>query len=390
MENFVFDIKTKAYFGKDQIANLKEILPKYGKKVLLVYGGGSIKKNGIYDRILALVSEANLELTEFGGVESNPTLKTAKKGIELAKAEKIDSILAVGGGSAIDCGKAIAVGVKYDGDVWDFYCGKAMANAALPIVGIATIAASGTDMSPFSVLTNEETCEKFGMYGDYARLDVAILDPTYTYSVNKYHTAAGIADAMSHVMEGYFANGNNEYLQSRMSEAILKTLIEFGPKLLANPEDYEARAQVLWASSVAINGILGMGVKMGFYECHTMGQALSAKYDITHGVSLALVHPKWYEYCRKNGKIERFAEFGRNVWNLSGSDDVVAEQAIQELSKFYHDVLKIPRTLTEAHYSIDKYELKAIAEQIAATSHSELWFTPITAEGIEELFSSIC
>jgi len=388
MENFVFDIKTKVYFGKDQIENLGDMLTKYGKKVLFVYGGGSIKKNGIYDKILSIAKDNSIELVEFAGVESNPTLKTARKGIELARKVGVDCVLAVGGGSAIDCGKAIAVGVKYDGDVWDFYCGKAVAKDGLPIVGIATIAASGTDMSPFSVLTNEETFEKFGMAGDYARLNEVILDPTYTYSVNPYHTAAGVADAMSHIMGGYFSN-NDEYLQSRMSEAVLKTLIEFGPKVLANPNDYEARAQVQWASSVAINGILTMGTKFGFYECHTMGQALSAKYDITHGVSLTLVHPKWYEYCLKNGKTKRFAEFGRNVWGLSGDDEYVAAQSIKELSKFYHDVLKLPKKLSELDYGVDKNEFKAIAEQTATTSHSELWYVPITAQGIEEIYNAI-
>lgn len=388
MENFVFDIKTKAYFGKDQIENLGEILLQYGKKTMLVYGGGSIKKNGIYDKIISIAKNNNIEIVEFGGVEPNPTLKTAKKGITLAKAENVDSILAVGGGSAIDCGKAIAAGVKYDGDVWDFYCGKAFAKDALPIVGIATLAASGTDMSPFSVLTNEETCEKFGMAGEYARLDEVILDPTYTFSVNAYHTAAGVADAMSHIMGGYFSN-NDEYLQSRMSEAVLKTLVEFGPKILANPNDYEARAQVQWASTVAINGTLTMGTKFGFYECHTMGQALSAKYDITHGVSLALVHPKWYEYCLKNGKEKRFAEFGRNVWGLSGDDEYVAAQSIKELSKFYHEVLNLPKKLSEMDYAIDKNEFKTIAKQTATTSHSELWYVPITAQGIEEIYNLI-
>lgn len=386
MENFVFDIKTRAYFGKDQIENLGTILNQYGKKVLFVYGGGSIKKNGIYDKITSIANENNIKLVEFGGVEPNPTLKTARKGVEIAKKEQVDCILAVGGGSAMDCGKAIGVGAKYDGDVWDFFIGKAQPTETLPTVGIATIAASGTEMSPFSVLTNEDTLEKFGMGG--VRLNEAILDPTYTYTVNSYHTAAGVADAMSHVMEGYFSN-NDEYLQNRMCEAVLKTLIEFGPKVLENPNDYEARAQVLWASDVAINGTLVLGIKPCWYECHTIGQALSAKYDITHGVSLALVDPKWLEFCYKKGKTNRLVDFGRNVWNLSGDDEYVATQSIKELNKFFFDVLKLPRNLRELNCGIDKNDFKEIAEQTAKTSHSDQWYAPISAIEIEEIYNSI-
>lgn len=388
MENFVFNIKTKAYFGKDQIENLGEILSQYGKKVLLVYGGGSIKKNGIYDKIISIAKENGIEIVEFSGVEPNPTLKTARKGIELAKKEQVDCILGVGGGSPIDCAKAIGIGTKYDGDVWDFYSYKLAAKESLPVVGIVTLAASGTEMSPYSVLTNEETTEKNGVFGDALKLNEAIIDPTYTFSVNAYHTAAGIADIMSHVMEGYFSN-NDEYLQNRMSEAVLKTLIEFGPKILEKPEDYEARAQILWASSVAINGTLYFGRKLCCYECHIMGQALSAKYDITHGVSLALVAPKWYELCMKKGQTKRFAEFGRNVWGLSGNDYYVGDQSIKELSKFFFDVLKLPRSLRELNCGADKKDFKELAQMTAKDWQCEQWYVTTTAEDIEEIYNNI-
>jgi len=388
MENFVYDIKTKAYFGKNQIENLGQILEKYGKKVLFVYGQGSIKKNGIYDKIIEIAKENNLELVEFSGVEPNPLLSTVKKGIELAKSQNVDCILAVGGGSAVDCAKAIGTGVKYNGDVWDFFCGKAAPKDSLPVVGIVTLAASGTEMSPFSVLTNEETMEKYGMASDIIRLNEVILDPVYTFSVNAFHSACGVADAMSHIMGGYFSN-NNEYLQDRMCEAVLKTLIHFGPKILENPKDYEARAQIFWASTIAINRILNYGLKPAWYECHTMGQALSAKYNITHGLSLTLVHPKWYEFCIKNGKIDKFATFGRNVWGLDGDDETVAKKSIEELSKFFFDTLKLPKSLSEVLENIDKADLKKIAETTSKNCSSENWYAPTKAEDIEEIYNSI-
>jgi len=388
MENFVYDIKTKAYFGKNQIENLGQILEKYGKKVLFVYGQGSIKKNGIYDKIIEIAKENNLELVEFSGVEPNPLLSTVKKGIELAKSQNVDCILAVGGGSAVDCAKAIGTGVKYNGDVWDFFCGKAAPKDSLPVVGIVTLAASGTEMSPFSAITNEETTQKNGMMSDIIRLNEVILDPTYTYSVNAFHSACGVADAMSHIMEGYFSN-NNEYLQDRMCEAVLKTLIYYGPKILENPQDYEARAQVFWDSTIAINRILNYGLKFGCYECHIMGQALSAKYNITHGLSLTLVHPKWYEFCIKSGKTEKFVTFGRNVWGLDSDDETVAKKSIEELSKFFFDTLKLPKSLSEVIENIDKADLKKIAETTSKNYSSENWYAPTKAEDIEEIYNSI-
>jgi len=388
MENFVYDIKTKAYFGKNQIENLGQILEKYGKKVLFVYGQGSIKRNGIYDKIIEISKTHHLSLVEFGGVEPNPLLSTAKRGIELAKSQNVDCILAAGGGSAVDCAKAIGAGVKYEGDVWDFFCGKALPLDSLPVIGIVTLAASGTEMSPFSVLTNEETTQKNGMLADCIRLNEAILDPAYTFSVDAFHSACGVADAMSHVMEGYFSR-SNEYLQDRMCEAVLKTLIHYGSKILENPDDYEARAQVFWASTVALNSILNYGLRPYWSECHLMGQALSAKYDITHGLSLALVHIKWYEFCIKNAKTEKFAAFGRNVWGLSGSDEDVAKQSIKELKKFFFDTLKLPGTLHELGYDIDKKHLKELAEHTARNWNSKKWYVPATAEDIESIYNAI-
>ena len=392
MENFIYNIKTKAYFGKGQIENLGQILEQYGKKVLFVYGQGSIQKNGIYDKVIEIAKKHNLELVEFGGVEPNPLLSTARRGIELARAQQVDCILAAGGGSAVDCAKAIGAGVKYNGDVWDFFCYKTAAQDSLPVVGIVTLAASGTEMSPYSVLTNEETTQKNGMMADSIRLNEAILDPTYTFSVNAFHSACGVADAMSHVMEGYFSN-SSEYLQDRMCEAVLQTLIHYGPKILENPENYEARAQIFWASTIALNGMLRYGLQPFWSECHIMSMPLSAKYDTTHGASLALLSVKWYEFCRKNHKsgnnAGKFATFGRNVWGLSGSDEEVAAQGIKALERFFFDTLKLPGTLRALGSDVEKKDMKEFAETIARERNSKHWYVPATAEDIEGIYNAI-
>lgn len=388
MENFIYDIKTKAYFGKNQINKLGDILTRYGGKTLFVYGQGSIKKNGIYERILEVSKEYGIEFIEFSGVEPNPTLKTTQKGIDIAKSANVDCILAVGGGSAVDCAKAIGVGAKYDGNVWDFFSRKAVPTESLPVIGIVTLAASGTEMSPFSVITNEETEEKNGMMADCIRLNEVILDPTYTYSVNAYHTACGVADAMSHTMEGYFSN-NDQYLQNRMCEAVLKTLINYGPKALENPYDYESRAQIFWASTIAINRILNYGIKSYFSECHIMGQALSAKYNITHGVSLALVAIKWYEFCISKGQIKRFAEFGKNVWGISGKEEYIARKSIEELQHFFFDIMKLPQTLTELGYNVEIKDFEKMSESVSSNYLSQKWYVPTTANDIKNIYNAI-
>ena len=388
MENFIYDIGIKAYFGKGEIRRIGELMDQYGKRVLFVFGGGSIRRNGIYDAVHEAAKERNITVIDFGGVESNPTLETVRRGIDTARREQVDCVVAAGGGSSIDCAKSIAAGAVYDGDVWDFYCGKATAQKSLPAIGISTIAASGSEFSEFAVLTNRETLEKNGTAAPCLRLDALIEDPSYTCGVNAYHTAAGVADTMSHVMEGYFSR-NDEFMQNRMCEAILKTCIEYGPKVIEDPQDYEARAQIMWASSWGINDFLAYGKKPYFSECHLMGQMLSAKYDITHGVSLAIVSPAWYEFCLKDPACrKRFTEFGRNVWNLTGSDDSVAEQSVTELKEFFAK-LGIPQTLTALDCGVKEEDLPELARLVAQRNHSEQWFAPAAAEDVLPIYQKI-
>lgn len=388
MENFIYDIDVKAYFGKGQISQIGGLMAQYGKKAMLVYGGGSIKKNGIYDKVMAAAKEYGIMVVDFGGVESNPTLETARRGIELVRTEKVDCIVAAGGGSPIDCAKSIAAGAVYDGDVWDFYSGKAVPEKSLPTIGISTIAASGSEFSKWAVLTNKDTLEKNGTGASCMRLNALIEDPTYTCGVSPYHTAAGIADTMSHVMEGYFSN-NGGYMQNRICEAILKTCIEYGPKVIAEPDNYEARAQIMWASSWGINDFLAYGKKPYFSESHIMGQMLSAKYDITHGVSLAIISPAWYRFCVKNPTCKPyFTMFGRNVWGLTGNDDTIAIQSIEKLKMFFHQ-LGIPQTLSELDCGVQKDELPELSELVSKRNQSEEWFAPASAADILSIYNSV-
>lgn len=358
MQNFIYDIPTKVYFGKDQIQHLHTILGEYGKKALLVYGGGSIKGNGIYDAILKEAEVSATSIVELSGVEANPQLGTVKRGIKIARGVQADVILAVGGGSSIDCAKAIAAGVYYDGDPWDFVIDESKITKALPIISVLTIAATGSEMDHISVISNIETQEKIGMRHPLLRPKVSIMDPTYTFSVSKYQSASGTADIMSHVMESYFSK-EEAYLQDQFAESLLKTCIEFGVTAYNTPDHYEARANLMWASSWAINDLLKLGKPVA-WSVHPIEHQLSAVYDITHGVGLAILTPHWMEYVLNDSTVEKFATLARNVWGVEDCEDQfkVARAGIERLKAFYHQ-LELPTTLSQL--DIDETHFEAMA-----------------------------
>lgn len=358
MQNFIYDIPTKVYFGKNQIQHLHTILGEYGKKALLVYGGGSIKRNGIYDAILKEAKVSATSIVELSGVEANPQLGTVKRGIKIAREAQADMILAVGGGSSIDCAKAIAAGVYYDGDPWDFVIDESKIIKALPIISVLTIAATGSEMDHISVISNIETQEKIGMRHPLLRPKVSIMDPTYTFSVSKYQSASGTADIMSHVMESYFSK-EEAYLQDQFAESLLKTCIEFGVTAYNKPDHYEARANLMWASSWAINDVLKLGKPVA-WSVHPIEHQLSAVYDITHGVGLAILTPHWMEYVLNEHTVEKFATLARNVWGVEDCEDqfVVARAGIERLKDFYHQ-LELPTTLSQL--DIDETHFEAMA-----------------------------
>ncbi|MBG9816526.1 MULTISPECIES: iron-containing alcohol dehydrogenase [Bacillus] len=360
MENFIYYNPTKLMFGKGQLEGLKSELARYGKRVLLVYGGGSIKKNGLYDNVISALNEADAEVFELSGVEPNPRLTTVKKGIDICQNEKIDFLLAVGGGSVIDCTKAIAAGAEYDGDVWDIISKKTTAQKALPFGTVLTLAATGSEMNPDSVITNWETNEKYVWGSSVTHPAFSILDPEHTYSVPENQTVYGMVDMMSHVFEQYFHNVKNTPLQDRMCFAVLQTVIETAPKLLEDLQNYEHRETILYAGTIALNGTLQMGY-FGDWASHTIEHAVSAVYDIPHAGGLAILFPNWMRHTLDHN-VERFKNLMLNMFDIETegkSDRDIALEGIDKLSAFWTS-LGAPSRL--ADYDIGEDQLDKIAD----------------------------
>ncbi|MEH7671559.1 MULTISPECIES: iron-containing alcohol dehydrogenase [Bacillus] len=360
MENFIYYNPTKLMFGKEQLDGLKSELARYGKRVLLVYGGGSIKKNGLYDNVISALNEAEADVFELSGVEPNPRLTTVKKGIDICQNEKIDFLLAVGGGSVIDCTKAIAAGAEYDGDVWDIISKKTTAQKALPFGTVLTLAATGSEMNPDSVITNWETNEKYVWGSSVTHPAFSILDPEHTYSVPENQTVYGMVDMMSHVFEQYFHNVKNTPLQDRMCFAVLQTVIETAPKLLEDLQNYEHRETILYAGTIALNGTLQMGY-FGDWASHTIEHAVSAVYDIPHAGGLAILFPNWMRHTLDHN-VDRFKNLMLNMFDIETegkSDRDIALEGIDKLSAFWTS-LGAPSRL--ADYDIGEDQLDKIAD----------------------------
>ena len=356
MENFTFRNATKIIFGKDAENQAGTETARYGSKVLLHYGGGSIKKYGLYHRVLKSLKDANLEIIELGGVHPNPRLGLVKRGIDICRKDKVDFILAVGGGSAIDSAKAIAAGVPYNGDVWDFYTGKAVVDKIIPVGVVLTIPASGSEASSSSVITNEEGLYKRAFSSETLRPEFAILNPEITYTLPPYQTACGVSDIMSHIMERYFTIVKNVDLTDRLCEAALKTVISNMPIVLKEPENYGARAEIMWAGTIAHNDLLSNG-RISDWGSHAIEMEISGIYDIPHGAGLAVVFPAWMKYVYKQD-LKRFAQFAVRVWNEEPDfNDIekVALAGIKRREEFYKKI-GLPITLKEANIPYDRLE----------------------------------
>lgn len=384
MKNFVFQAPTKIAFGEGQISHLPKLLAEHGQKVLLVYGGGSVKRNGIYEAAIGLLAENKFIVTELAGVEPNPRIETVLKGRELCLENEIDVILAIGGGSTIDCSKAIAAARYYDGNPWDFTQDRSLVGEALPLVTILTMSATGSEMNGGAVITNLATQEKLGMGGPTLIPKASILDPTYTYSVPTIQTAAGSADIMSHLIENYFSRNTTAALQDRIAEGIMKTVIAYTPVALAEPTNYEARANLMWSSSLALNGLTGSG-KEGTWTCHAIEHELSAFYDITHGIGLAIVIPRWMEHVLNEQTVSQFVAFAVNVFGIeaTGDDFAVARAGIKALYETFAS-WGIPMTLPEV--GIDESKLALMAEK--AIEHSAITkhgFVSLEAKDVEAI-----
>ncbi|MBT2659676.1 iron-containing alcohol dehydrogenase [Bacillus sp. ISL-45] len=383
MDNFTFYNPTKLIFGKDQLEQLKNEVPQYGKKVLLVYGGGSIKRNGLYDSVMDTLNEIGAEVFELPGVEPNPRLSTVHKGVKICKEEGIEFLLAVGGGSVIDCTKAIAAGAKYEGDAWDLVTKKALAAEALPFGTVLTLAATGSEMNAGSVITNWETNEKYGWGSPVTFPKFSILDPVNTFTVPKDQTIYGIVDMMSHVLEHYFHLTENTEFQDRMCESLLLTVMETAPKLLEDLENYEYRATILYSGTMALNGILNMGYR-GDWATHNIEHAVSAVYDIPHGGGLAILFPNWMKHNLKV-KPERFKKMAVRVFGVNPegkTDEEAGLEGIEKLREFWNSI-GAPSRL--ADYDIDDSKLELMADKAMANGEFGN-FAKMNKDDVQEIY----
>jgi alcohol dehydrogenase YqhD (iron-dependent ADH family) len=339
MQNFTFKNATKIIFGRGTEELAGPEIKGHGSKVLLHYGGGSIKKSGLYDRVVKSLRQAGIEYIELGGVKPNPRLSLVREGIRLCRENKVDYILAVGGGSAIDSAKGIAVGVYYDGDVWDLYTRKGQAARALPIGVVLTIPAAGSESSTASVVTNEDGWLKRDIGYDFIRPVFAIMNPELCFTLPAYQVACGAADIMAHIMERYFTNVRNVDLTDRLCEATLSAIINNVPKVLAKPDDYDAWAEVMWAGTIAHNDLLGTG-REGDWASHQIEHEMSGIYDIAHGAGLAVIFPAWMKYVYKHD-MNRFLQFATRVWKVEmdfTDPERTALEGISRLEAFFRSI----------------------------------------------------
>ena len=382
MQNFDYMTPTRLIFGRDAIAKLPEVMTQFGKKILLTYGGGSIKKIGLYQKFLEMLK--GYDIVELPGIQPNPKYDpSVLDGVRLCKGHNVDVILSVGGGSVLDCSKAIAAGAKYDGDPWDLISYKVKAKAALPIVDIITLAATGSEYDCGGVISRTETNDKIGYIDPLLFPVVSILDPVYTFTVSKKQTAAGIADAMNHTIEQYFVE-DSTLLNDGFCESMLRSLMTNGRKCLENPEDYTARAEMMLACTYGCNGILALGNSYSGWPCHGIEHALSAYYDITHGEGLAIITPRWMRHILSERTMDRFVKYGINVFGIDPTlpKQEIAGKAIDATYEFFESI-NIPMHLREV--GIDDSRIDEMAHHIATNEGLDKAYAPLTEQDIKEI-----
>lgn len=383
MQNFNYCTPTRLIFGEGVIKDLPEVMSHYGKKILLTYGGGSIKKIGLYDKVLELLK--GYEIYELANIMPNPKYDpSVLDGVRMCKQHNIDAILSVGGGSVLDCSKAIAGGAKYDGEPWDLITYKAETKDALPIVDIITLAATGSEYDAGGVISRTETNDKTCYSDPHLYPEVSFLDPTYTFTVSKKQTSAGIADAMNHIFEQYFCE-DSTILNDGFMEAGLKSLMINGRKCLDNPEDYNARAEMMLVCTYGCNDIYSLGNSQSGWPCHGMEHALSAYYDITHGEGLAIITPRWMKHILSDKTVDRFVKYGVNVFGIDSNLDKmeIANKAIEETYKFYESI-NIPMHLKDV--GIDESRIETMAKHVADNEGLENAWAPLLQEDIAAIF----
>lgn len=387
MDNFIFQSPTEFIFGRDTQSRTGEALARYGaSKVMIVYGSERIRENGLLPEIEKSLTAAGIPFVEFGGIQPNPTAESVYAGIAKAVEESVDFILAVGGGSPIDAAKGIALGAVYPGDFWDFYCGKETPQFALPVGVVLTIPAAGSEGSGNSVITNEKTHQKISVrYPNLLRPRFAVMNPELTMSLPWEQTAYGVVDMMAHIYERYFSNTTGTQLVDAYSEAILRDVMDQAMTLRLNPDDYDARADVMWAGTLAHNGLCGVG-KVEDWASHRLEHEISAFYNVAHGAGLAVIIPAWMEFCarRNPDKLWRFAINVMSV-NPAGKDtDEIIDEGISELKNFYHDLGLTTnlRELIGEEPDIDKM-VKSLERNVGKTLGN---YVPLSMDDCREIY----
>ena len=389
MKDFVYYAPTEVVFGKQSEEQVAALVKKYGgSRVLVHYGGQSARRSGLLDKMLSLLAEGGIECIELGGVVPNPRLSLVKKGISLCREKGVDFILAVGGGSVIDSAKAIAYGVKYDGDVWDFYLGKAQAQECLPVASVLTIPAAGSEMSESSVITNEDGDVKLGYSNDISRPKFAIMNPERTFTLPPYQTAAGVTDMMMHTMERYFTHDDDMTFTTALAEAVLRTMKDCVFAVLKNPNDYRLRAQIMWGGSIAHNGLTGCGMQDD-WSTHQLEHELSGMFDVTHGAGLAAIWPSWARFVYKEN-VSRFVRFAVNVMGVDNDftdPEGTALKGIEAMEAFYH-AIGMPINIHELiGKEITDEEISEMVRKCSRNYSVKLGsFKVLTAEDMETIY----
>lgn len=366
MENFEIYNPVKAYFGRDVILRLAGEIRKHGKKILLVYGKGSIKKNGIYDAVMQQIQKAGAEVYEYSGIKPNPVIEDVRDAVSLGKSKGVDLVIAVGGGSVIDSSKAISIGIAGDEDPWKYAKGRRMPQGGVPILAVLTLAATGTEMNRFAVVQNNETNEKIGFGYPPMYPKVSFLDPAYTISVNAAYTSYGIVDLIAHALEAYFGKGDAS-LSDRFVFSIIREALEYGPQLMQDLKSYDLRARIMYAATMALNNLTAYGRVSGDWGVHSIGHVLSVLYDVPHGASLSIAYPAWMKLNRDSAG-DRIIQLGENLFGVSTVDETIS--ALED----YFTSINSPVRLSETSYgAYDKEEIiKTMASNKASGAHHRL------------------
>lgn len=381
--NFNFHVPTDIRFGKGVAEKIGETVKPYGKKALIVYGGSSIKKNGVYDTVTKSLKENGIEWLELPGVEPNPRVTSVDKGADICKKNGIDIVIAVGGGSCADCAKGICAAAFYDGPAWDLIEKHIPLQKALPLFVVLTLAATGSEMDAGGVITNPDTKEKSFIGGPLLLPKVSFLDPTYTYTVPRRQTAAGTADIYAHTIETYFDSATDTFFVDGVAESIIKTCVKYGRLAMDEPENDEARSNLMWAAPWAINGLIGCGRKEG-WTLHGMQHPIGGRYDIVHGEGLAVLTPHWFRKILSDKTVDKFVQYGVNVFGIDQSlpKFEIANKAIEKTEDFLFNQLEIPRTLGEL--GVDDKHLEEMAD--LAVPGMARAYVPLTKEDIIEIY----